>query len=321
MFLTLTLPSYGTIQDGAPVDPGSYDYRRAALDAILFPRLVDQFWKTLRRCRRLRGAVLLGGGAATPPRSASACRDPGRDPAQGAAPGGGRHLSAGVVAGLRPGRLHRSSCRTGPATATADPATGELLPTWDEALDAIDNDPEARPAHVMRFGSQLDMQGLVRGQPDADRAIRYLTKYITKDVAGTHRRRPGRPAPAPCGSAASRTALAALLGTVRQLAALRHPTQSRPALVWHPASARQSRTAANTSASAAAGSWCPANGHPRPWPGIAPTGPTWSGQPWNRPGSSHPTPNACPPACKPPMVGPGSSGNRLIGMTSATPRW
>ena len=49
MFLTLTLPSYGAVQDGAPADPASYNYRRAALDAILFPRLVDQFWKTLRR--------------------------------------------------------------------------------------------------------------------------------------------------------------------------------------------------------------------------------------------------------------------------------
>jgi hypothetical protein len=49
MFLTLTLPSYGKIRDGAPVNPDTYDYRQAALDAILFPRLVDRFWQNLRR--------------------------------------------------------------------------------------------------------------------------------------------------------------------------------------------------------------------------------------------------------------------------------
>jgi hypothetical protein len=49
MFLTLTLPSYGKIRDGAPVNPDTYDYRQAALDSILFPRLVDRFWQNLRR--------------------------------------------------------------------------------------------------------------------------------------------------------------------------------------------------------------------------------------------------------------------------------
>ena len=28
----------------------SYDYRRAALDALHFPKLVDRFWQNLRRC-------------------------------------------------------------------------------------------------------------------------------------------------------------------------------------------------------------------------------------------------------------------------------
>jgi hypothetical protein len=51
MFLTLTLPSYGPVTaDGAPVDPSRYDYRRAALDALHFPKLVDRFWQNLRRC-------------------------------------------------------------------------------------------------------------------------------------------------------------------------------------------------------------------------------------------------------------------------------
>src|SRR5689334_21422292 len=49
MFLTLTLPSYGPVRrDGTPRF-GGYDYRRAALDAMHFPKLVDRFWQNLRR--------------------------------------------------------------------------------------------------------------------------------------------------------------------------------------------------------------------------------------------------------------------------------
>ena len=55
MFLTLTLGSYGRVRgDGTPVDPGGYDYRRAALDARHFPKLVDRFWQNLRRCAGYR---------------------------------------------------------------------------------------------------------------------------------------------------------------------------------------------------------------------------------------------------------------------------
>src|SRR3954453_20577179 len=49
MFLTLTLPSYGPVtREGTP-RAGSYDYRRAALDAMYFPKVVDRFWQNLRR--------------------------------------------------------------------------------------------------------------------------------------------------------------------------------------------------------------------------------------------------------------------------------
>jgi hypothetical protein len=50
-FLTLTLDSYGRVDaDGAALDPDSYDYSRAARDAIHFPKLVDRFWQNTRRC-------------------------------------------------------------------------------------------------------------------------------------------------------------------------------------------------------------------------------------------------------------------------------
>ena len=51
MFVTLTLGSYGQVTaEGVPVNPGRYDYRRAALDALHFPKLADRFWQNLRRC-------------------------------------------------------------------------------------------------------------------------------------------------------------------------------------------------------------------------------------------------------------------------------
>jgi integrase len=50
MFLTLTCDSYGKVNDdGTPADPASYDYTRAARDAIHFAALVDRFIQNLRR--------------------------------------------------------------------------------------------------------------------------------------------------------------------------------------------------------------------------------------------------------------------------------
>jgi 8-oxo-dGTP pyrophosphatase MutT (NUDIX family) len=67
-----------------------------------------------------------------------------------------------------------------------DPDTGAPLPTWDEALDALDDDPDGTPAHVVRFGRQDDIKGLIAGTPETDRTIGYLCKYLTKSIAGTH---------------------------------------------------------------------------------------------------------------------------------------
>ena len=98
----------------------------------------------------------------------------------------------------------------------------------------LDEDPDAKPAHVMRLGQQVDIKGIVAGTPDADRAVRYLTKYLTKAVAETYAdddgadrglRGPHRPAP-------RRGPVAALLHGVRQLASLRRPAQDAgPGLV------------------------------------------------------------------------------------------
>jgi hypothetical protein len=65
-----------------------------------------------------------------------------------------------------------------------DPATGEVLPTWDQALDDLGDDSE--PFHVARFGERFDAQGLLAGSRDANRCIGYLTKYLTKHLGDCH---------------------------------------------------------------------------------------------------------------------------------------
>ncbi len=50
MFVTVTLPGYGRVDgNGVPLDPSRYDYRRAARDAIHFPKLLDRLVQNLRR--------------------------------------------------------------------------------------------------------------------------------------------------------------------------------------------------------------------------------------------------------------------------------
>ena len=93
--------------DGTPLDPDSYDYHRAALDALHFPKLVDRFWQNLRRCAGLQGPVLRHRRSSTPPRPTPARRRPRRDPAPGRAQGRRRHLSPALVAALRPGHVLR----------------------------------------------------------------------------------------------------------------------------------------------------------------------------------------------------------------------
>jgi len=65
-----------------------------------------------------------------------------------------------------------------------DPATGEVLPDRDEALDAIG--PYDLPWHVARYGDRFDAQGVLAGSPQAARCISYLTKYLTKQIGTCH---------------------------------------------------------------------------------------------------------------------------------------
>lgn len=195
MFLTLTLPSYGRVVPGrgVPVDPRTYDYRRAALDALHFPKLVDRWWQNLRRCAGFKVQYFAS-----------------VEPQKRLAP----HLHAAIRGAVPRATLkavaratyyslwwpeHETPVHTDPARMpTWDPAHGcyrcpdsrRALPTWDQALDdldaELDADPSIRPAHVVRLGSQLDAKGLLGGTPDSDRAVRYLCKYLTKSVASAY---------------------------------------------------------------------------------------------------------------------------------------
>jgi hypothetical protein len=187
MFLTLTCDSYGKVKDdGTPVDPTTYDYQRAARDALHFSALVDRFIQNLRRTLGYDAQYF---GAVEPQRRLA----PHLHMAiRGAVP---RAVVRQVIAAT----YHQAWW---PSTDTVrfvrdelpvwdedlgthlDPATGEVLPTWDQALDAIG--PHDDPLHVAQFGSKFHAEGVLAGTKDANRCIGYMTKYITKHVADCH---------------------------------------------------------------------------------------------------------------------------------------
>ena len=190
MFVTLTLGSYGRIVPGTgtPAKPSVYDYRRAAVEALHFPRLFDRWMQNLRRCAGYRVQYF---GAIEPQRRLTP------------------HIHL-AVRGAIPRQVirtvtqatylqlwwpsfevpvytdHESMPAWNPTTGRVEDSVGVALTSWEETLDRLDADPEAEPAVVMRFGAQVDIQGIIAPSRDADRAIRYLTKYLTKAVAETY---------------------------------------------------------------------------------------------------------------------------------------
>jgi hypothetical protein len=199
MFVTLTLGSYGKVIPGrkgtyvpgagAPVHPGTYDYRRAAVEALFFPRLFDRWMQNLRRCagfkvqyfgaiepqRRLAPHIHLAIRGAIPRATIRAVTK-------------ATYLQLWWPSFDQPvyPDLDRLPWWDSDDTTYRCPDTGVPLPTWEQALDDLDQDPIAKPAVVMRFGTQVDIAGIIAPSADADRAIRYLTKYLTKDIAVTY---------------------------------------------------------------------------------------------------------------------------------------
>jgi hypothetical protein len=187
LFITLTCPSYGRVKaDGTPTDPATYDYTAAARDALHFAALFDRFMQNLRR---FTGYDIQYFAAVEPQRRLAP------------------HVHIAIRGTISRAELRQVIAATyhqvwWPSTDTVhfdnshppvwdedsatylDPATGEVLPTWDQALDAIGNDD--KPLHVARFGDRFDAQGVLAGSKDANRCIGYLTKYLTKHVADCH---------------------------------------------------------------------------------------------------------------------------------------
>ncbi|MEV5709929.1 replication initiator [Actinoallomurus sp. NPDC052274] len=185
LFLTLTLDSYGKVKgDGTPVDPGTYDYARAARDALHFSKLVDRFVQNLRR---FVGYDVQYFAAVEPQRRLAP------------------HLHMAIRGTISRAELRQVVAATytqvwWPSTdrvvyagerlpywdarerAYLDPDTHLPLATWQEALRTLDDD-DAEPLHVGRFGRQIDAQGVMAGTPESSRLIGYLTKYLVKDIA------------------------------------------------------------------------------------------------------------------------------------------
>jgi hypothetical protein len=73
------------------------------------------------------------------------------------------------------------------AESYLDPDIGVLLPTWEQAIDALDDEVDPVPAHVLWLGTQVDYQGIIaQADGQVGRAVGYLTKYLTKDIADTY---------------------------------------------------------------------------------------------------------------------------------------
>ena len=190
LFVTLTCPSYGRVgEDGAPADPDTYDYTRAARDALHFAALFDRFIQNLRR---FTGYDLQYFAAIEPQRRLA--------PHVHLAIRGtiSRHELREVIAATyhqalvaQPRRVKYNGDhlpvwdeKTG---NYFDPDTGEVLPTWDQALRRDQDGEEDEPScTVARFGARFDAQGVLAGSRDASRCIGYLTKYLTKHLGDCH---------------------------------------------------------------------------------------------------------------------------------------
>lgn len=189
LFLTPTLPSYGRVHssDGTPIDPATYDYAQAARDAIHFSKLLDRLLQNLRRVAGydLQYFAVIEPQRRLAPHAHFAIR--------GTLP---RELVRQVVAATyhqvwwpstdqvvysgERAPVWDPTCGPDGEGGFVDPDTRQALPTWQEALDAIGEDDE--PAHVIRFGTQVDVKGVLAGTPQAEQCIGYLVKYLTKSL-------------------------------------------------------------------------------------------------------------------------------------------
>ncbi|MFF0455263.1 replication initiator [Nocardia africana] len=187
-FGTVTCDTYGPVHsDGSPVNPDTYDYRRAACDVVFQPALFDRLIQNMRRAtgRDIQYFATVEPQRRGAPHIHMAIR--GTDP---------KALFRQVVAATyhqvwwphfdpeneqyTEGHMPVWDYLAG---RFVDPDTAEPLPSWDEAMDVLDTVDDLEPAHVARFGKQVDVQGVLGGTEEASRHVGYLTKYLTKSIA------------------------------------------------------------------------------------------------------------------------------------------
>ncbi|KZM70392.1 replication initiator protein [Nocardia terpenica] len=192
LFVTLTLPSYGRVHpDGAAVNPDTYDYRQAARDIIHFARLFDRFVQNYRRAsgRDMQYFATVEPQRRGAPHIHMGIR--GTDPRAMI-----RQLTEATYHQVwwphfdqevyTPGHMPvwNYTMQRWVDPDQVNPETGEPVPvpTWDEVMDLMDSVDELEPAHVIRFGKQVDVKGILGGTEEANRHIGYLTKYLTKSI-------------------------------------------------------------------------------------------------------------------------------------------
>jgi len=179
MFVTLTCDTYGPVRsDGALVNPSTYDYRRAARDAVHFSALVDRWWQNLRR--------VVGWDA-----QYFATVEPQRRAAPHLHTAIRGAISHEVIRQVTEATYHqvwwpnhdqvvyvdRMPVWDVNSKAFLDPETRKPLTSWEDATEALE-----APAHVVTFGRQVHSKGILGGTEEAGRHIGYLTKYLTKST-------------------------------------------------------------------------------------------------------------------------------------------
>ncbi|WP_063054727.1 replication initiator [Nocardia salmonicida] len=186
MFVTITMDSYGKVfrEDSTPLDPGTYDYRRAAWDSIWCARLFSRWIQNLRRAV---GWAIQYFAVVEPQKR------------------GAPHLHI-ALRGLVdldlirqvteatyhqvwwPHPTHALYGDTHLPTwdrdqeSFVDPVSRVPLQSWNEAMESTWAD-DAQPAHVARFGKRVHARRLVGGSEKSERGIGYLCKYLTKSVS------------------------------------------------------------------------------------------------------------------------------------------
>jgi hypothetical protein len=163
----------------------------------------------------------------------------------------------------------------------------------------------------MRFGTQTDMRGIIAPSPDADRAVRYLVKYLTKSVAETY-------ADPDTVNVEPERHIDRLHSELRFLPCspgcanwLRYGIQpDHPGPGMRPGWCGSKAHDRENLGLGGRGVLVSRHGPAKLCPGTPPTGLLWSAKPWLRPASSPLRLNGSPLTCSPLTGVRGSSGPR-----------